>query len=539
MSFLATSGILCLGQSGQKWSVNGNNVNAGDVIGTNNDHPLILRADGTDLMWLSTDGMIGVGTSSPTSNFHIEGALRFNDGSAQLGYVLTSDALGNATWQALPSTSPWEEIGGNIVYTGGNVGIGTSSPLEKLSVNGNILSSGTVEATGLSIVEFVMTKRGLLIENVLCIGGDDGTGATKNELFTENSAFYLQSSPFFNYNTLINFDNTGFVGIGTDNPTAKLHVNGDFNLDGGLKISTLSDLSAIEDGFVMVRNDGSFTRSSGLSIVDLLFSDDCRTDVNGNFHPMWSSVLGTPGITTGILFAGYDCDVDVAIGTNVPEAKLDVRGDAHIQNGLMIGTLSSDHDVTINGDIRLLGDASSGMAQNDAFEIINAGLPVRRGICLPTDPDGSFKFYIHQYMNDAAFHFISTDPTQTDPEVKLMSMYKDGTVCIGTDNTPNTWKYKLYVADGILTERIKVAVVGTGDWSDFVFEDDYKLRGLDEVEDFIAENGHLPDVPSAAQVEENGYDMTTMDATLLQKIEELTLYIIELENRIDELEEEE
>ena len=72
-------------------------------------------------------------------------------------------------------------------------------------------------------------------------------------------------------------------------------------------------------------------------------------------------------------------------------------------------------------------------------------------------------------------------------------------------------------------------------WSDFVFGNDYNLLTLSEVEDYIDKNGHLPDIPSEAEVEENGINIGEMQAKLLQKIEELTLYVIQLEKEIDEL----
>lgn len=105
-----------------------------------------------------------------------------------------------------------------------------------------------------------------------------------------------------------------------------------------------------------------------------------------------------------------------------------------------------------------------------------------------------------------------------------------GKVGIGLDpdelNTPED--YKLYVATGILTEKVKVALRHTSDWADYVFKKDYKLLSLSEVESFIHKNGHLPGVPSAEEVKESGIDVARMDAKLLEKIEELTLYVIEL-----------
>ncbi len=80
----------------------------------------------------------------------------------------------------------------------------------------------------------------------------------------------------------------------------------------------------------------------------------------------------------------------------------------------------------------------------------------------------------------------------------------------------------------------EIVVNTTG--ADFVFENDYKLQSLEELEIFIKENKHLPDIPTAKEVEENGVSLGEMQTKLLQKIEELTLYIIEQEKRIRELE---
>jgi hypothetical protein len=96
--------------------------------------------------------------------------------------------------------------------------------------------------------------------------------------------------------------------------------------------------------------------------------------------------------------------------------------------------------------------------------------------------------------------------------------------------------YNLYVQNGILTEKLRVAVVNSATWADYVFAEDYKLQSLKEVAAFIEEYNHLPGVPSAKEVEKEGVDMVEMDATLLSKIEELTLYIIEQDKRIALLE---
>jgi len=112
----------------------------------------------------------------------------------------------------------------------------------------------------------------------------------------------------------------------------------------------------------------------------------------------------------------------------------------------------------------------------------------------------------------------------------------NGRVGIGMNSSAEmTGNYGLFVKDGILTERCKVAVRGTSDWADFVFNKSFKLLPIYEVENYIITNNHLPNVPSASEVVKTGIDVAQMDALLLQKIEELTLYIIDLKKENDNL----
>ncbi|WP_068473230.1 hypothetical protein [Saccharicrinis aurantiacus] len=81
----------------------------------------------------------------------------------------------------------------------------------------------------------------------------------------------------------------------------------------------------------------------------------------------------------------------------------------------------------------------------------------------------------------------------------------------------------------------KITLNTNGNTADFVFEEDYNLRSLNEVNAFIEQNKHLPDVPSASEMEEEGVNIAEMNKILLQKVEELTLYIIDKDNEITQL----
>ena len=110
-----------------------------------------------------------------------------------------------------------------------------------------------------------------------------------------------------------------------------------------------------------------------------------------------------------------------------------------------------------------------------------------------------------------------------------------GTGGLGLPSNFVSGAYRLYVQDGILTEKLKVALRNSGDWADYVFSQEYKLMPLNEVECFIKSKKHLPNVPSAEEMVMGGLDVGTTSAKLMEKIEELTLYVIELNKEIQVL----
>ena len=113
-----------------------------------------------------------------------------------------------------------------------------------------------------------------------------------------------------------------------------------------------------------------------------------------------------------------------------------------------------------------------------------------------------------------------------------MIINASGNVGIGT-TAPGT--FKLAVEGTIGARKV---IVQTSSWADYVFNDDYKLMSLKELDNYIQKNKHLPDVPSAKEVERNGVDLGDNQAVLLKKIEELTLYILDQQKQIDELKKE-
>ncbi|MPT30734.1 MAG: hypothetical protein E2600_03520 [Chryseobacterium sp.] len=124
--------------------------------------------------------------------------------------------------------------------------------------------------------------------------------------------------------------------------------------------------------------------------------------------------------------------------------------------------------------------------------------------------------------------------TQANAQMRILY---DGRILIGRNNLPTNSdfaNYKLYVQGGILATEVRVSSISN--WPDYVFAKGYQLISLDEVEKYINDNGHLSNTPSASEVKQKGLDLSEMIRIQQEKIEELTLYIIEQNKRIKALE---
>jgi hypothetical protein len=133
----------------------------------------------------------------------------------------------------------------------------------------------------------------------------------------------------------------------------------------------------------------------------------------------------------------------------------------------------------------------------------------------------------HNFRNTAGDVRFSVQNTSVNAFIPIIAYQR---VLIGTTDAPSG--YLLAINGNAIANKV---VVKQYPWADFVFKPDYKLPPLSMVEQHIKEKGHLPDIPSEKEVAENGIDLGSMDAKLLQKVEELTLYLIEMKKENDNL----
>jgi len=206
----------------------------------------------------------------------------------------------------------------------------------------------------------------------------------------------------------------------------------------------------------------------------------------------------------------YSCPRRSHVGIGFEDRGEKIYQQLHIVDGnILLSRLHGGNPCSTNGSI-LFGDQVDDAHPNGKWgiEYFNQGL-------------NFFKFY---ESGDSAN--IDT-PGALDYRLFLKD---DGTVGVGCSDTRG---YKLAVYGNILCEEVLVRKYAN--WPDFVFDNDYNLTPLSELELFIKSNKHLPGMPTAKDVNENGLNLSKISAALLMKVEELTKYIIDQQKEIDSL----
>ncbi|MBA4197448.1 MAG: hypothetical protein C0459_07830 [Chitinophaga sp.] len=209
---------------------------------------------------------------------------------------------------------------------------------------------------------------------------------------------------------------------------------------------------------------------------------------------------------------------NAGIGTNAPQSALEIKrsaGDTRRKNFLL--QLSNEWSPNGQNEPSIMfsnGDNSS--PANVSYWTVGARVSGDKTLNTPQ----TFKICFKAPGSAVEQEYLSVNSYEGRVKIGDVNDLVDG--------------YKLYVEQGILTEKVKVAVKNSDEWYDNVFKPHYKLTPLNELEQYIKTHNHLPDVPSADEVVKDGIDLGKMNALLLKKIEENTLYIIELRKDLDE-----
>jgi hypothetical protein len=364
-----------------------------------------------------------------------------------------------------------------------------------------------VAAQSIAIGRFVETT----YSNAIALGASSSGREMVNNIEYSLMVGFNSTQPTFFVGKTPEGQEFGKVGIGTTNPMTTLDVNGGL-LTKGFAMPTIN----VHNGYVLT----------------------CDALGNADWAP-GSQSLWTMGLGNDI----YRLSGNVGIGTSEPQSKL------HINNGCVsIGynklTNSEENGLIVNGRVGIGTDKPYEKLQIGELFTFHSGGTKYIGYNVywdgvdNGDMDGTGDKRIVddevsciRFGSNGDINFWtapSGDPASPIEYNKPMIITNEGNVGIGTLETNG---YRLAVNGKILAEELKI--IGDVLSSDYVFYDDYELRSLSEVESYIDKHNHLPDVPSAEEFKENGYNVGEMDNLLLRKIEELTLYLIEQQKIID------
>ncbi len=234
------------------------------------------------------------------------------------------------------------------------------------------------------------------------------------------------------------------------------------------------------------------------------------------------TMSGNSGTNSSFNYIGTSDAKDLVFKTKGTEAlRIDTTGSVKFNNLI---------DTTYN---LVVADPNGNLRRLDVTNQPDPGNPIAPVPWYTTGNNISTGQYIGP-KNNKDFIFKTGQGTTLAERMRITT---DGKVIIGTGLNLNTvFTYGLYVGKGILTEKVKVAIATTNDWNDHVFDANYKLLPLNELKTYLEQNKHLPDIPSAQDlVNEGAVDLGQMIALLVKKAEEQTLYILKQQEQIDAL----
>ena len=380
-----------------------------------------------------------------------------------------------------------------------------------------------VKATGANNTEL----SGKIIIGNRSIGGNDGDPNNNNIVFDMS-----QKHAIFNLSDLYLFANSGIPWEGmymTNSGTGDIRLalgagneSWSFGIDNsdGDKIKLENDSKLSDTGYALGvdnNNNVDFRGNIGIGVA----TPSSKLHLQEN-----SSSITAPGYLLEQVGTG-----DIYQKFTSPSQSWSFGIDQSSNNDLIIsrgGDLSSSK-------LRFSGDGHGAYWDLNEFMVFpNTGMATS-GISVYQAGSGDAKLTVGAGGDDWTMAVDNSDSgkykiAKSSSVNSNVALTIDAALNIGIGtSTPDE---KLSVNGTVHSKEVRVDLVG---WPDYVFEEGYDLSSIEKVEEFIKENGHLEGIPSAAEVEANGAKLGEMNKLLLQKIEELTLYVIELNKEIESL----
>lgn len=402
--------------------------------------------------------------------------------------------------------------------TGQNVGVNTPTPQATLDVNGDVIfrTADVTAADGINIALDVNNPRfsyyritGPTADFTIAgiTAGNDGRLLT---LFNR-SGFTMQIN-----NEDANAAVTDMIVTGTNADITIINkgiVNLQYDAAEQKWIVKSSSKGSVSGG-------GGFWNASGSNI----FNTNTGNVGIGTNNPYTRLTIETPYNTSGWYHIGRNGTDSIVVGEGIGGVSAAIGTSTNHALRFTAGPGSGKVSIYPSGDV-VIGDNNVGSVGRLTVKTTNNA----DGISHIGDGGNILK----TRMGGTSAGIGTFSPTNmrifSGGLSRILISEATGNVGIGTDNPT----YKLSVLGNI---RCTEAVVETG-WADYVFEKNYQLPSLNDVEKFILQNKHLPNIPSAAEIKKNGLHLGDTQKRMMEKIEELTLYIIQQQKEIDALKE--
>jgi hypothetical protein len=366
----------------------------------------------------------------------------------------------------------------------------------------------------------------------------DGTGWQR--LLNGNYDYWNKSS---SRNWVYNISDS--IGLGTSSPNAKLHVIGNIKTNASIDATDNITAGGSITATGTVLGGGLATGGNLLVIGTGVVSGDLQTNSDLIINNAAATLhLQNSNVDKGFVqLSGNDLRIGTYSGNSTGRFVIRTGGN-DVMNVRSSGLVSVG--INVNGAAALNPNAILQVTNsNDKVQIDNTGKlgigfisseTILSRLHILNGSDVSLTSHGYLMLGPVTGANIIIDNNEimarSNGAVSSLVLQNDGgSVRIGNAAVPSGYKFAI---DGkMICEELKVQLQGS--WPDYVFSEKYKLTDLTELSEFIQKNKHLPNIPSAAEVEKNGIEVGYMQEKMMEKIEELTLYIISLKKEMDDL----
>ena len=487
-----------------------------DLIAGNDVNNTVILADGVgnQKLFISKAGNVGIGLGNnviPKNKLDVAG-----------GVAIGRNFVPN-TQSDMPSLAPK-----NGLIVEGYVGIGNSLPGNKLEI-----TQGTAGKSGLRFTNLTSNN----ISNITQTAGAFLTVDANGDVILRKQLSFPSSVVNTISGNQLTTSVNGIISSPVTLPTQVLTQSGNTitlsNNGGSFVLPTFTDTDsqslALSGNVLSISNGNSVTLPS-FTEVDGSTTNELQTLTQTGNTITLSQNGGTITLPT---FTDTDAQ-SLALSGNV----------LSISNGNSVTlpsfTDTDDQTLTLNGN-------TLSIANGNTITLPSTSIVAGTNVTVSGNGSTATPYQISAndtslYANNGVINQSTTisnnrivDMNDRNIWFNTSTSTNNGKIYIGSSTSypTTTGNYKLFVEGGILTEKVKVALRNTANWADYVFADNYKLMPLKEVENFVKTNKHLPGVSSASEIVENGLDVAEMQSKHMEKIEELTLYIIEQDKKLD------